>query len=110
MRFLQKYIFGEADFDLNGSLRTAGVPFAPLENACKSCEAPCDDLGEYPSLRIDNTSNMLGGVKPYGRQVTFHSLTSKAIILTAVGDRINWTNELGERSDRCIRNAGVFHR
>jgi len=108
MRFLQEYIFGEADFDLNGSLRTAGVPFTPLEDACKYCETPCDDLGEYPSLRIDNTSNMLGRVKPYSRQVTFHSLVSKAIILTTVGDCIDWTNELGKRSD--IRNASVFPR
>jgi hypothetical protein len=69
MRFFRKYISGDANFDLNGSLRKAGVPFAPLEDACKACEAPCDDLGEYPSLSIDNTSNMLGRVKLYGRQV-----------------------------------------
>lgn len=69
MRFLRKYISGDADFDLKDSLRKAGVPFSPLEDACKACEAPCDDLGEYPTLWIDNMSNMLGRVKPYGRQV-----------------------------------------
>lgn len=59
------------NFDLTANLRDAGVPFSPLDDACKSCEAPCDvaDLGTYPSLFIDHMSNLLGRVKPFGRQV-----------------------------------------
>lgn len=58
-------------FDLVSSLRDANVPFSPLEEACKSCEAPCDDaeLGEYPSIFVDTHTTMLGRVKPFGRQV-----------------------------------------
>lgn len=67
---LIKRAFGKGDdFNLEDSLRTADVPFVSLDDACKSCDAPCDDLGEYPSIFVDTTSNMLGRVKPFSRQV-----------------------------------------
>lgn len=69
MRLIKRALGRGDDFHLEDSLRTAEVPFVSLDDACRSCEAPCDDLGEYPSIFVDTTSNMLGRVKPFSRQV-----------------------------------------
>lgn len=67
-----KRVLGMDTLDLSGPLTKASVPHIALDEACKACSIPCDpeDMGEYPSMSIDTSSNMVGRVKPFGRQVT----------------------------------------
>jgi hypothetical protein len=75
-----------ADSDvLTVKLRDAGVPFAPLSEACEACEAPCD-MGEYPPMRLDTSSDMLGRLKPYAKQVRPNSF----VVSVALG--LQWSD------------------
>ncbi|KAH9918230.1 Sucrase/ferredoxin-like-domain-containing protein [Epithele typhae] len=69
-------------------LREASVPIS--DSLCRACSDPCD-LGhdEYPKFDVDAEMEMLGSVKPYGRQVVISSgKTDWARDVTAVGDTL----------------------
>ncbi|KWU42107.1 hypothetical protein RHOSPDRAFT_30239 [Rhodotorula sp. JG-1b] len=55
------------------ALRRANVPLETYADACAACDEPCDDDQDdlaYPSgFEVDLESQMLGELKPYGRQV-----------------------------------------
>jgi hypothetical protein len=63
--------------ELGAKLDSAGVPYTL--DPCRSCANPCD-LGheEWPRrFDIDLSSDMLGSVKPYGRQVSLYNHTNE---------------------------------
>src|ERR1700761_3794809 len=54
-------------------LRSGDVPV--ISDPCRSCLDPCDDPESHPdypsrSFYVDHTSQLLGTVKPYGKQVS----------------------------------------
>ncbi|GAA5873051.1 hypothetical protein JCM3774_000323 [Rhodotorula dairenensis] len=54
------------------ALRAANVPLEAYADACAACDEPCDDPEDlaYPSgFDVDLESQMLGELKPYGRQI-----------------------------------------
>ncbi|KAG0664055.1 hypothetical protein C6P46_001916 [Rhodotorula mucilaginosa] len=55
------------------ALRRANVPLEAYADACAACDEPCDDDHDdlaYPSgFEVDLESQMLGELKPYGRQI-----------------------------------------
>ncbi|GAA5980799.1 hypothetical protein JCM10908_003872 [Rhodotorula pacifica] len=53
-------------------LRSANVPLESYRDACAACDEPCEDHDDlsYPSgFDVDLVSQMLGELKPYGRQI-----------------------------------------
>ncbi|KAI0774168.1 Sucrase/ferredoxin-like-domain-containing protein [Fomes fomentarius] len=49
-------------------LQAASVPVS--EAPCRGCADPCDEgHDEYPKFDVDHETEMLGSVKPYGRQI-----------------------------------------
>jgi len=84
---------GEDPEDMHAALEAAGVPVS--FDDCRSCPNPCEDgHEEYPNRiisMIDTTSDMLGSVKPYRRQVVIstgksdwdHSITCNLSSLAA---------------------------
>ncbi|CAE6462348.1 unnamed protein product [Rhizoctonia solani] len=82
---------------LGSKLDSAGVPFTL--DACRACADPCD-LGhdEWPSrFDVDLSSDMLGSVKPYGRQV---------VISTGKSD---WVREVTEESNSLAEHLNNVH-
>ncbi|BGP21209.1 sucrase/ferredoxin-like family protein [Rhodotorula toruloides] len=60
------------------ALRTAGVPLESLADACKACdgcddEADLEDLAYPKGFDVDLDSQMLGELKPLGRQILVSS-------------------------------------
>ncbi|TFY83933.1 hypothetical protein EWM64_g53 [Hericium alpestre] len=75
LRSLAAILLGPAEVDMEESvaaLEAAGVPVSFAD--CRNCPHPCEEPGheEYPqkiASMIDMSSEMLGSVKPYRRQV-----------------------------------------
>ncbi|KAA1466308.1 hypothetical protein DENSPDRAFT_831116 [Dentipellis sp. KUC8613] len=75
LKSLAAILLGPADDDTDESaaaLEAAGVPVSFAD--CRNCPHPCEEPGheDYPEKivsMIDTTSEMLGSVKPYRRQV-----------------------------------------
>ncbi|KAG8765684.1 hypothetical protein FRC12_007360 [Ceratobasidium sp. 428] len=83
--------------ELATKLSTAGVPYTL--DPCRSCADPCD-LGheEWPNrFDVDLSSDMLGSVKPYGRQV---------VISTGKSD---WPREVTEVSNSLAEHLSNAH-
>ncbi|EUC67412.1 sucrase/ferredoxin domain protein [Rhizoctonia solani AG-3 Rhs1AP] len=83
--------------ELGSKLDSAGVPFTL--DACRACADPCD-LGheEWPNrFDVDLSSDMLGSVKPYARQV---------VISTGKSD---WAREVTEESNSLAEHLSHVH-
>ncbi|CAE6487088.1 unnamed protein product [Rhizoctonia solani] len=83
--------------ELGSKLDSAGVPFTL--DPCRACADPCD-LGheEWPNrFDVDLSSDMLGSVKPYGRQV---------VISTGKSD---WVREVTEESNSLAEHLNNVH-
>ncbi|CAE6418636.1 unnamed protein product [Rhizoctonia solani] len=83
--------------ELGSKLDSAGVPFTL--DSCRGCADPCD-LGheEWPNrFDVDLSSDMLGSVKPYGRQV---------IVSTGKAD---WVREVTEESGSLAEHLSNVH-
>ncbi|KAG8722806.1 hypothetical protein FRC08_007754 [Ceratobasidium sp. 394] len=83
--------------ELATKLDTAGVPYTL--DPCRVCADPCD-LGheEWPNrFDVDLSSDMLGSVKPYGRQV---------VISTGKSD---WPREVTEVSNSLAEHLSNAH-
>ncbi|KAI0750692.1 Sucraseferredoxin-like protein [Daedaleopsis nitida] len=53
-------------------LRDADIPVS--DAPCRGCGDPCDEgHDEYPNIDVDMETEMLGSVKPYGRQIVISS-------------------------------------
>ncbi|KAF8709414.1 Sucrase/ferredoxin-like, partial [Rhizoctonia solani] len=83
--------------ELGSKLDSAGVPYTL--DPCRTCADPCD-LGheEWPNrFDVDLSSDMLGSVKPYGRQV---------VISTGKSD---WVREVTEESNSLAEHLNNVH-
>ncbi|QRV87900.1 altered inheritance of mitochondria protein 32 [Ceratobasidium sp. AG-Ba] len=83
--------------ELGAKLDTAGVPYTL--DPCRACADPCD-VGheEWPNrFDVDMSSDMLGSVKPYGRQV---------VISTGKSD---WPREVTEVSGSLAEHISNAH-
>ena len=83
--------------ELGSKLDSAGVPYTL--DSCRGCADPCD-LGheEWPNrFDVDLSSDMLGSVKPYGRQV---------VISTGKSD---WAREVTEDSGSLAEHLSNAH-
>lgn len=83
--------------ELGSKLDSAGVPYTL--DPCRGCADPCD-LGhdEWPNrFDVDLSSDMLGSVKPYGRQV---------VISTGKSD---WAREVTEESGSLAEHISNAH-
>lgn len=70
--YQQKRISIPSDANLiqvSRTLEVNGIPIVSLEDACVTCQVPCE-LGSFPNkFDVDLESQMNGSTKPYFRQV-----------------------------------------